>query len=115
MGVWRELRRVPADEIKHAPECIRQAWKAVQREGDKRADFGDYFEAQGKPGTKRQDWNTQLHKEDDPRIGRYGDPIGARPAGVAACGHICRSERKRWTLQRRARASSPWTRVNSRP
>lgn len=113
VGVWRELRRVPADEIEQAPECIRSAWKAAQREGEKRADFGSYFDAQGKPGCTRKDWNTQLHKEEDQRIGRYGEPIGARPAGVAACGHICRSERKRWTLQRRARASSPWTRVNN--
>lgn len=113
VGVWRELRRVPADEIKHAPACIQRAWKAVQREGEKLADFGSYFDAQGKPGCKRKDWNTQLHKEDDERTGRYGEPIGPRPAGVAACGHVCRSERKRWTLQRRARSSSPWTRVNN--
>lgn len=113
VGVWRELRRVPADEIKHAPACIQRAWKAVQREGEKRADFGSYFDAQGKPGCKRKDWNTQLHKEDDERTGRYGEPIGPRPAGVAACGHVCRSERKCWTLRRRAGASSPWTRVNN--
>lgn len=113
VGVWRELRRIPADEIQHAPECIRKAWKAVQREGEKRADFGSYFEAQGKPGCKRKDWSTQLHKENDERIGRYGEPIGPRPAGVAAFGHVCRSARKRWTLRRRAGASSPWTRVNN--
>lgn len=113
VGVWRELRRIPADEIQHAPECIRKAWKAVQREGEKRADFGAYFEAQGKPGCKRKDWSTQLHKENDERIGRYGEPIGPRPAGVAAFGHVCRSARKRWTLRRRVAASSPWTRVNN--
>jgi len=113
VGVWRELRRIPADEIQHAPECIRKAWKAVQRDGEKRADFGSYFEAQGKPGCKRKDWSTQLHKENDERIGRYGEPIGPRPAGVAAFGHVCRSARKRWTLRRRAGASSPWTRVNN--
>ncbi|KAB2966330.1 MAG: replication endonuclease [Zoogloea sp.] len=113
VGVWRELRRVPADEIQQAPECIRRAWQAVQRDGEKRADYGSYFEAQGKPGCTRKDWSTQLHKENDERTGRYGEPIGPRPAGVAACGHVCRSARKRWTLQRRARASSPWTRVNN--
>lgn len=113
VGVWRELRRVPADEIERAPDCIRKAWKAVQREGEKRADFGAYFDAQGKPGCKRKDWATQLHKEEDQRIGRYGDPVGHRPAGVAACGHVCRSERRRWTLQRRAQSSPPWTRVNN--
>lgn len=112
VGVWRELRRIEAAEIQYAPECVRKAWIAAQREGERRADYGAYFDAMGKPGTARRDWRIHLHREWDSRTGRYGEAIGLKPAGVVTDGAVCRSSRRRWTLHSR-RSSTPWTRVNN--
>lgn len=104
VGVWRELRRIPEDAINDAPEMLRGAWHAAQREGDKLADFGHFFSAQGRPGTPRSALCNQLIKAPCQRVGRYGEALEPRTIGVRCEGFVALSDRKVWTIQRRPHA-----------
>lgn len=89
---WRELRRIEGTALAGAPEELQRAWIAAQRvpgqdgEEDKRADFAEFIRAYGGPYVKRKDANFRLHKVEQPGLGRYGEPLGERPAGIVARG-----------------------------
>ncbi|RAF76586.1 replication endonuclease, partial [Burkholderia multivorans] len=89
--VWRELRRIEERAIANAPQALQRAWHAAQRvkgaDGDdKRADYAEFIRAWGGPWIKRKDASMWLHKEAQEGVGRYGDPLGPRPAGVVVRG-----------------------------
>lgn len=89
---WRELRRIEGTALAGAPEELQRAWIAAQRvpgqdgEDDKRADYAEFIRAYGGPYVKRKDANLRLHKVEQPGLGRYGEPLGERPAGIVARG-----------------------------
>jgi hypothetical protein len=93
--VWRELRRVDGATLAHAPDTVQRAWLAAQRvphlpeeEGDKRADYAEFIRACGGPYAKRSERTIWLHKIVQDGLGRYGEPLGMRPAGVVANGVV---------------------------
>jgi hypothetical protein len=91
--VWRELRRVAADKIKDAPEHVRAAWHAAQREyseADKEtgecelvkpADYAEYIRAQGGVCIGRE-YRIGVAKEEATVEGRYGVYEDEKPVGV---------------------------------
>lgn len=91
--VWRELRRVSADKVKNAPEHVRAAWLAAQREygpADKEtgecnvtkpADYAAYIRAQGGVCIGR-DYRIGVATEEKTVEGRYGLYEGEAPVGV---------------------------------
>lgn len=91
--VWRELRRVAREKIADAPEHVRAAWDAAQREysetdketGEcelvKPADFAEYIRAQGGVCVGR-DYRIGVAKEEATVEGRYGIYQGEKPIGV---------------------------------
>jgi hypothetical protein len=89
---WRELRRIEGAALKGAPEELQRAWIAAQRvpgqdgKDDKRADYAEFIRAYGGPYVKRKDGNFRLHKVEQKGLGRYGEPLGEKPAGIAARG-----------------------------
>lgn len=118
IGLWRELRRIPEVIIEGAPLSLQEAWHAAQKKEDKRASFGTFLKAIGGLGKKAKDLLIGLAKEWCQRSGRYGDPIGWKPAGIVTSEEPARvysSERKVWTVVAKAREaiSRPWTRFNN--
>lgn len=97
--VWRELRRVQAGDAEQAPEVIRQCWDAVNREGDKRASWGEYMERQGGACIGRG-YRVRVATEDREQAGRYETTTQPRPVGVADLFdpelQIVPSHRKEW-------------------
>lgn len=93
VGLWRELRRIDESEVDGAPEQLVRAWAAAQRvkaasedELDKRADYAEYISAYGGPFVNKKDARMWVHKEEMQGTGRYGEPLGMRPAGVKVNG-----------------------------
>ncbi|AJY40158.1 replication endonuclease [Burkholderia humptydooensis] len=90
--VWRELRRIEKQAIADSPDALQRAWHAAQRvkgatgDDDKRADYAEFIRAWGGPWIKRKDASMWLHKEAQEGVGRYGDPLGTRAAGVVVRG-----------------------------
>ncbi|QUN39966.1 replication endonuclease [Burkholderia cenocepacia] len=137
--VWRELRRIEESAIANAPEALQRAWHAAQRvkganaEDDKRADYAEFIRAWGGPWVKRDDASMWLHKEKQDGVGRYGDPLGARVAGIVVRGEwsidkggivgvirsvmakAVESVRRTWTIVKAAASNIPpsRTRVNN--
>lgn len=139
VGIWRELRRIPATSIENAPPEFRRAWEAAQRvesdiEGqDKKADYAEFIRALGGPFVKRHLACMRVHKEECQGQGRYGEPLGMRPAGISVRGEwvidkggivgtiattiegIVFSVRRAWTIlqSKAADFSASRTRVNN--
>ncbi|MGH8777568.1 replication endonuclease [Paraburkholderia sp.] len=137
--VWRELRRIEESAIANSPDTLQRAWNAAQRmkgatgEEDRRADYAEFIRACGGPWIKRKDALMWLHKEEQEGVGRYGDPLGARAAGVVVRGEwavdkggmvgvirtvmarVVASVRRTWTIVKAAPASAApsRTRVNN--
>ncbi|WP_028214710.1 replication endonuclease [Paraburkholderia mimosarum] len=92
--VWRELRRIAGDAMADAPEPMRRAWIAAQRvpgadgQEDKRADYAEFMRACGGPWIKRKERALWLHMVEQDGIGRYGEPLGLKAAGVVARGIV---------------------------
>lgn len=88
--VWRELRRIPFDAIKDAPEHLQQAWHAAQKqamadgEGFQRADYAQYLKALGGAAIPRKHALIRLAKLHYDTLGRYGEAIGEKPIGIVA-------------------------------
>lgn len=97
--VWRELRRVAASDAEQAPEVIRQCWDAVNRDGERRASWGEYMERQGGACIGRG-YRVRVATEDREQVGRYETTTQARPVGVADLFddalQIVPSQRKEW-------------------
>ncbi|MEW6258021.1 MAG: replication endonuclease [Pseudomonadota bacterium] len=120
VGVWRELRRVPADVVPAMPGRMQEAWRAAQRDGERLADWRAYLVAQGFGGDR---WRIELARVWSDEPGRYGEPKGWRPVGVAMgwSGEVFESVRHVWRIVGKsgvqgrggAAASAPWTRVNN--
>ena len=106
--VWRELRRVAAGDAEQAPEVIRQCWDAVNRDGERRASWGEYMERQGGACIGRG-YRVRVATEDREQAGRYETTTQARPVGVAdlfdPALQIVPSQRKEW------RAKGTWARA----
>jgi hypothetical protein len=134
VGLWRELRRVPAETVRQAPETLRRAWQAAQRskrqpdEGSKeqteqRADYGEFLQATGGPQQSRKDYPLRVAKQWTDRQGRYGEEAGLQPFGVMLRDDPTKvyvSIRHTWTINGRRGATTtarpgraPWTRVNN--
>lgn len=139
VAVWRELRRVGAAVVAGSSEAMRKAHAAVNREGERRADWCAYMQAQGGAMCGR-DYRLRMAVEVEAREGRYGTAYVPRPLGVVDAkrpGEICTSDRKAWKprgawrgvdriaakagdwgvvgnwLFARPKAAQPWTRVNN--
>ena len=135
--VWRELRRVKNIPI-GAPEYLMDAWKAVNKmqikagRDNETVSWDKYLTAQGGP-TCGKKYRIRLMKKDQPGLGRYGEPLNDRPAGVETVQRetytpphmvwmggqatrlvhwFCESTRHAWVIKK-ARGARPWTRVNN--
>jgi len=119
VSIWRELRRIPAEQMKTAPAAMQAAHLAVQKTDDRQADYGAYIKACGGVGLKRKDCLLTVAKEEKRIQGRYGLATAARPVGVAlnhSHGRVFRSDRRTWQPLRSAKtalAAPPWTCVNN--
>ena len=135
VGVWRELRRVK-EVPEGAPEHLKAAHLAVNRiegEGEtKSADFAGYVKAQGGVFCGRAAL-IKIATEQTGEIGKYGEPIGARPIGVETVGGefyrdgiaelyrsvecLVQSVRHVWQVVKRGVKAAvflpPWTCVNN--
>jgi hypothetical protein len=89
VGIWREFRRIKAETIEGAAECVRKAWDAAQAvkseiEGQaKQADFGGFMQALGGTRTGR-DTLVKLSKDKVTIEGRYARYEAEKPIGVYA-------------------------------
>lgn len=94
VGIWREMRKIEEAEAMKAPEHFQRAWRAAQRvdsdiEGEsKRADYAEYIRAYGGPFVKRKNAKLWLIKEEQAGLGKYGEALGERTAGVGCQGLI---------------------------
>ncbi len=96
---WRELRRVDASAAQGASsDNLRRAAAAVNRDGDRRADWCEYMSAQGGAMSGRRR-NVRIKAEAAEVEGRYGKAEVQRPIGVYALdcpGEVLPSNRKQW-------------------
>jgi len=125
IGVWRELRRIKAETVRHAPEAIKDAWHAVQKiESDdpaiaKQADFATYVKAQGGPLIGRGAC-IKIAKKMQLVEGRYLTREEPKPAGiyhVSQMNAVYESVRYTWTVKEgkgvAVAVAVPWTGVNN--
>lgn len=125
--IWRELRRVAAEQVENAPEHIREAWEACQRVEAIDPDTGEvtvtstasyarYIRAQGGVNMGRN-YRIAIAERVEEREGRYGLTPRAVPTGI-----YCRrapeihyaSTRYEWKrVAVEAGHARPWTRVNN--
>lgn len=125
--VWRELRRVAAEQVADAPEHVREAWAACQRDRytdaetgevvtEKAASYAAYIRAQGGVNQGRA-YRIGVAAPVELREGRYGLAERPMPKGVyckAAPETLYASTRYEWKRSYVAAANcSPWTRVNN--
>jgi len=125
--VWRELRRVAAEQVQDAPEHVRSAWAACQREtvtdvetGEvttgQAASYSAYIRAQGGVNMGRA-YRIGVAAPVELREGRYGLSERPMPKGVyckTAPDVLYASTRYEWKRAAVTAANgSPWTRVNN--
>jgi hypothetical protein len=125
--VWRELRRVAAEEVQDAPDHVRAAWAACQREQvtdmetgevvtEQAASYSAYIRAQGGVNMGRA-YRIGVAAPVELREGRYGLSERPMPKGVyckAEPETLYASKRYEWKRSQVAAANgSPWTRVNN--
>lgn len=125
--VWRELRRVAAGEVEHAPAHVRLAWDACQRVTatddatgevtvEKAASYADYIRAQGGVNMGR-DYRIAMAAPLQMREGRYGLALRPAPAGIycrQAPDILYASTRYEWKrVAVEAGHARPWTGVNN--
>lgn len=119
VSIWRELRRIPGEEVTSAPAAVKEAHGAAQKTEEKQADFAGFIRACGGVGLKRSDYLLTVAKEETSIQGRYGMTTAVRPVGVALTHcreRVFRSNRQVWTPFRRAKTAddaAPWTCVNN--
>lgn len=138
VGVWRELRRVQ-EVPEGAPEHLHQAHAAAnkieQGEEVKPAAWDEYVRSQGGAFCGRK-YLIRIAVDESEELGRYGEPIGARPIGVETEGQetyrdgivpnrvrfvvwLVQSVRHVWEVVKRGVKglgpvfSAPWTGVNN--
>jgi hypothetical protein len=125
---WRELRRVEADKVADAPDHIRAAWTACQREtatdeeGEvtvvKPADYAAYIQAQGGVNVGR-DYRIHVAEREKAVEGRYGLVSRHVPTGIycASMPHVeyasTRYEWRRVGLAVGVGLRGPWSPVNN--
>ncbi|EON15336.1 replication endonuclease [Pandoraea sp. SD6-2] len=130
VGVWREMRRVKAEDLPDAHEApaIVAAWHAVQKTDEHRADWAEYCRAMG--GIAGEGRAIRIKYTEEMREGRYGLSVVRVPRGVEAAGEwrvrdgICDyakagqvfvpATRYEWrVVSRSGEAASTRTRVNN--
>lgn len=129
--LWREMRRIKAETVQNAPPCIKLAWAAVNKQGDKLASWADFVRALGGIAARRKDLKIRSYSEFTKVCGRYGYTIKAMPRGVYAQQWpelLYESVRYSWRVSSigyggrakppvvggsAARSAAPWTRVNN--
>jgi len=79
--VWRELRRVEEQAVQGMSPRVRRAHEAVNRDGERRACWRAYMDAQGGAMVGR-DYGVRVIEETEGREGRYGTSFLPRPVGV---------------------------------
>jgi hypothetical protein len=84
VGVWRELRRV-REVPANAPEHLKAAHAAVNKTGEKNADWAEYVMAQGGPIIGRKA-RISIAREQTGELGRYGEEKAPAPVGVVTVG-----------------------------
>ncbi|WP_308112704.1 MULTISPECIES: replication endonuclease [Paraburkholderia] len=86
VGVWRELRRVKAEDLPTAEEspAIVAAWHAAQKTETHKADWAQYARAMG--GVAGEERLIYVKRTTQHREGRYGIAPVKVPHGVAATG-----------------------------
>ncbi len=125
--VWRELRRVAAEQVQDAPEHVRSAWAACQRARttdmetgevitEQAASYSDYIRAQGGVNMGRA-YRIGVSAPVELREGRYGLSERPMPKGVyckASPDTVYSSTRYEWKRSIAAASNGrPWTRVNN--
>lgn len=117
--VWRELRRVSAEQANMASERIQAMWQAAQREGETRASWASYMVRQGGAFCGRR-YRVQVDHEERAHTGRYEATTEPKPVGVMDRieGRRAASDRKEWRPRgawQAARKSAPPAREAGRP
>ncbi len=86
--VWRELRRIPLGSLQDAPEHVKAAWHAAQKnlsgegEVEQRADYAGYLKAIGGAAMPRKNALIKLAKLHFDTPSKYGEPLGEKPIGI---------------------------------
>lgn len=108
VGVWRELRRVPVDQIPAigGNNVIADAWSAVNRTGEKKACWRSYVDAVGGWAVTTRTTLCRLVSRAVEGLTRYGEVRAARPYGVGCFDDVVESKRDMWI-------AASWTRVNN--
>jgi hypothetical protein len=103
--VWRELRRIRLDALNDAPDHLKAAWHAANKElsneGDeKRADYSAFLSAIGGAAMPRKCASIKLAKVHYDTPNRYGEPQGEKPVGIYSADEptkVYESTRYTWT------------------
>jgi hypothetical protein len=125
--IWRELRRVAAEQVANAPAHVRAAWAACQRVTtidaetgevivEQRASYAAYINAQGGVNQGRA-YRIALAQREEMREGRYGLAMRLVPTGIyckAAPDIEYTSTRYKWKrIGIAAVEGRPWSPVNN--
>lgn len=101
---WRELRRLAAVELQgeavagRGASLMAAAFDAVNRDGERRACWRGYMEAQGGAMLARDAYRIRIESEEIARAGVYGPTLARRPLGLRAIDsqRLYRTDRKEW-------------------
>ncbi|MBX9900910.1 MAG: replication endonuclease [Burkholderiaceae bacterium] len=103
--VWRELRRIPLNALRDAPEHVKAAWHAANKEitsegGEKRVNYAAFLSASGGAAMPRKHATIKLAKVHYDTPNRYGEPLGEKPVGIYSADapkKVYESTRYTWT------------------
>lgn len=123
VGVWRELRRIDGATAAVADDAVFSAWLAAHREGDRRANWAAYLEAQGGAMLARKNYRICIRFLEREKRGRYGAVRERWAAGVMdqhprvgmwVPQPVTPNHRVRWGAEGFSDVGSPpWTRLNN--
>lgn len=103
--VWREMRKIALENLNDAPEHIKNAWHAANKEisndgEERRADYAAFLTAIGGAAMPRKCAAIKLAKVHYDTPNRYGEPQGERPVGIYSADaptKVYESTRYTWT------------------
>lgn len=120
--VWRELRRMNADEVE---DLLLRAIVQAADAGGERDDSGlngwaRFTNLMGGPFAKRKDATVSTHyvggidvQTGELLFNKYGEIAGNKIKGVLCDGQVIETRLREWVFQRSGAAVSPWSSVNN--
>lgn len=120
--VWRELRRMDAEEVEDLllRAIVQAADAGGERDGSGLNGWARFTNLMGGPFAKRKDATVSTHyvggidvQTGEILFNKYGEIAGNKIKGVLCDGQVIETRLREWVFKRGGAAASPWSSVNN--